>query len=314
MTQRIQLRLPATSANLGPAFDTAAVALNLHLEITAHAAEIFSISAQGRNAKACGRVEGNLILETYRQILAENNCSVQPLRLEVNNGIPLGMGCGSSAAARLAGIALAVEFGEMVWQEEKILATATRLEGHPDNVTACWLGGMTVAAVASAQDSAEGRACITPPVHVARFEVPEKWRAVVVLPKEPLQTEESRKVLPERYSRADIVTNLQHSSLLVAAFATGQSALLQAAMRDRLHEPYRKAICPLLEHLRPLAGKGGVLGVVLSGAGPGVLLIVERNLDNNALDRLLAPAFGSSNNAEILQCGFENRGANNDGG
>lgn len=284
----------------------------MHLEITAYPAETFSISAQGRNAKACGRVEGNLILETYRQILAENNCSVQPLRLEANNGIPLGMGCGSSAAARLAGIALAVEFGEMAWQEEKILATATRLEGHPDNVTACWLGGMTVAAVASSSESNEVRTC-TPPVHVARFEVPEKWRAVVVLPKEPLQTEESRKVLPERYSRDDIVTNLQHSSLLVAAFATGQDALLQAAMRDRLHEPYRKAICPLLERLQPLAGKAGVLGVVLSGAGPGVLLIVEQNLDNNALDRLLTSAFGSSIDAEILQCGFENRGANNGG-
>src|SRR6185437_7728392 len=114
---RIHLRLPATSANLGPAFDTAAVALNLHLELIAQPVKEFSISARGRDAAACGQVERNLILDTYCQMLTENNRPIQPLHLEMHNQIPLGMGCGSSAAARLAGIALASEFGELGWRE-----------------------------------------------------------------------------------------------------------------------------------------------------------------------------------------------------
>lgn len=308
---RVHLRLPATSANLGPAFDTAAVALNLHLEVIAEPAETFSISAQGCDAQACGKVEGNLILETYRRILVENNRPVQPLHLDVSNGIPLGMGCGSSAAARLAGIALAVQFGELGWQEQEILSTATFLEGHPDNVTACWLGGMTVSAVATAPKDAHGNCSATPsPVQVARIDVPGHWRAVVVLPHAAIRTEESRSVLPEHYSRADVVANLQHSTLLVAAFASGRNEWLQAAMFDRLHQPYRAAICPLLGRLQPLVGvAAGVLGVALSGAGPGVLLIVEHEQSPLELQGAVRRVLNDFGDAEIIQCGFESRGA-----
>lgn len=306
----MHIRLPATSANVGPAFDTAAVALNLHLEITADTSETFTISAQGRDAQACGKVEGNLIFETYRRILAENNRPIQPLHLEVKNEIPLGMGCGSSAAARLAGIALAVHFGELDWQEKEILSTATFLEGHPDNVTACWLGGMTVSVVAAAGTDAahDPHSGSLSSVHVARIEVPDHWRAVVVLPHDPVGTAESRKVLPEQYNRADVVANLQYCTLLVAAFAYGRNEWLRAAMLDRLHQPYRAAICPLLGRLQALAGVAGVLGVALSGAGPGVLLIVERERDPEDLHLSVKKALQEMAEADILQCGFESRG------
>jgi homoserine kinase len=301
--RRIHLRLPATSANLGPAFDTAAVALNLHLEVSAQPAAEFSISADGRDAAACARLDRNLILETYRRILTENDRPIQPLHLDVINQIPLGMGCGSSAAARLAGIALAVEFGGLDWGEKEIIAVSTLHEGHPDNVTACWLGGMTVSAVA--RRIAEE----VPQVHVARIEIPQHWRAVVVFPRDPVRTEESRKVLPSHYSRADVVENLQHCSLLVAAFASGNGELLQAAMCDRLHQPYRSAICPLLKTLQPLETMPGVLGAALSGAGPGMLLIVQREFDADLLDRQLRQVIGEAASVEVLQCGFENTGA-----
>ncbi len=305
LNRRMRLRLPATSANLGPAFDTAAVALNMHLEVTAQPAGAFSISAQGRDAAACSRLDRNLILETYRHILAENHRAIQPLHLEINNEIPLGMGCGSSAAARLAGIALAVEFGQLNWREEEIIATATFLEGHPDNITACWLGGMTVSAVSRRGVSDDE----IPRVHVARIDIPQHWRAVVVFPSDPVRTEESRKVLPSHYSRADVVENLQHCSLLVAAFASGNSDFLRAAMCDRLHQPYRSAICPLLKALQPLEAIPGVLGVALSGAGPGMLLIVERELDCGTLEHLLQQTLAKTVSVEVLQCGFESAGA-----
>jgi homoserine kinase len=284
--------------------------LDLHLEVAAEPAETFSISAQGRDAQVCGKVEGNLIFDTYRRILAENNRPMQPLHLDVKNEIPLGMGCGSSAAARLAGIALAVHFGELGWRENEILATATFLEGHPDNVTACWLGGMTVSAVAPPhQDRHHGQRsqCLSS-VQVARIDVPEHWRAVVVLPHESIRTEESRKKLPEFYRRADVVANLQYSTLLLAAFVFGRNEWLRAAMLDRLHQPYRAAICPLLGRLQPLVGVAGVLGVALSGAGPGVLLIVEREQNPEELHLSVKNALQEMAGAEILQCGFQSRG------
>lgn len=306
----VHLRLPATSANLGPAFDTAALALKMHLEIDAEPAKRFSIAAEGRDKDACGKLEGNLVLETYERLLAENGRPIQPLHLRVKNGIPLGMGCGSSAAARLAGIALAVEFGELGWRDKEILDASADLEGHPDNATACWLGGMTVSAI-SPRDKTEGGEPLLgrPAVSVARIDIPAHWSAVMVLPRDPVRTEESRKLLPDFYNRADVVQNLQHSSLLVAAFASGKNDLLQAAMHDCLHQPYRVAICPLLGTLLPLAGAPGILGAALSGAGPGILLVVERNLDRVALEALLADALRDRSSYEVIECGFEGQGA-----
>ncbi|HET9101175.1 MAG TPA: homoserine kinase [Acidobacteriaceae bacterium] len=306
----LHLRLPATSANLGPAFDTGALALKMHLEIEAEAADRFGIVAEGRDTEACGKLEGNLVLDTYKRLMEENGRPIQPLHLRVKNGIPLGMGCGSSAAARLAGIALAVEFGELGWQEPEILNAAAFLEGHPDNATACWLGGMTVSAIAPRAATEHGeKPKGYPSVAVGRIEIPEQWSAVMVLPRDPVRTEESRKLLPDFYSRADVVQNLQHSSLLVAAFASGRDDLLRAAMVDCMHQPYRVAICPLLATMLPLAGSPGILGAALSGAGPGILLVVERNLDRAALERRIGEALGDRSSCEVIPCGFESQGA-----
>ncbi|HEV2213704.1 MAG TPA: homoserine kinase, partial [Terracidiphilus sp.] len=137
---RVHLRLPATSANLGAGFDATAVALNLFLEIIAEPANEFSISATGRDAARCARLQDNLILETYTRALAANHKPAVPLALSMQNAIPLGMGCGSSAAGRLAAIALANHFGHLGWSGEQIVEEACVLEGHPDNAAACWLG------------------------------------------------------------------------------------------------------------------------------------------------------------------------------
>src|SRR5215469_4111694 len=142
----VRLRLPATSANLGAGFDAAAVALSFHLEIEAEAASEFSIQATGRDAKRCSELDNNLVLEIYRSLLEENGRPPSPIAIRMVNHIPLGMGCGSSAAGRLAAIALAVHFGRLGWSDDRILEEATALEGHPDNAAACWLGGYVSAA------------------------------------------------------------------------------------------------------------------------------------------------------------------------
>lgn len=304
---RIRLRLPATSANLGSAFDTAAVALDLALELTAEPADDFSITASGRDASVCGRLEDNLILDTYRKMLTENGQSVRPLRLTMRNSIPLGMGCGSSAAARLAAIALAVKFGPLDWGDKEILGQATRLEGHSDNACACWLGGMTVSAVERPPATVVSE--IAPCVHVARIEVPSSWRPVLVFPSRGVQTETSRQVLPTHYARTDVIENLQHCALLVAAFASTQGELLRIAMRDRLHQPYRTEISPLIQEADAIAEIPGVLGAALSGAGPGMLLIVERGLATGDLLSDLDRALGETTDFYMLPCEFEARGA-----
>lgn len=295
-----RLRLPATSANLGAAFDTGAVALGFHLEVAAEAASEFSISATGRNADLCARLDDNLILETYRGLLAREGRPAVPLAITMHNEIPLGMGCGSSAAGRLAAIALSVHFGGLGWSGEQVLAEACAQEGHPDNAGACWLGGLVVAA------------CEGELVHAARVEPPSGWRAMVVMPGDPLATSKARAVLPSEYSRADAVVNIQAAALLGLAFAQGRGDLLRPAMVDRIHQPYRSEMCPLLPKLLPLAGRDGVLGVALSGAGPSVLLILEGDEAVPGATAAVREALGlEGDRVEILSVGFESKGGQN---
>lgn len=290
---RVHLRLPATSANLGPGFDAIALALKLYLYVDAEPSERLTLEASGRNPEICGTTENNLLIETYRDALSAQGRPFVPLRLQVRNEIPLGMGCGSSAAVRLAGIALAGHFGELGWDRSRILAEASRLERHPDNASACWLGGFA----ASAIDGDEVQAVsLTPPA---------AWRAVIVMPDRPLATAASRAVLPAMYSSGDVVANLQRAALLTAAFATGRADLIANAMRDRMHQPFRAEVCPFLPRLLPLAGHGGIAGVALSGAGPAVLLLsVSESAAREAVPRITAALEGFSN-FELLLCELE---------
>jgi homoserine kinase len=239
-----------------------ALALELFLEIEARPGPQFAIHAQGRNAELCADLHRNLLLQTYESILAEEQRAVTPLAMEMCNGIPVGMGCGSSAAVRLAGILLANAFGELGWDAARMVEKAALLEGHPDNVAACWHGGLAIAASA-------------PQLAIVSIPPPAGWRALLVLPENPVATAKARAVLPEQYPRRDVVASVQAVALLTAAFALGRADLMRLASRDCLHQPYRMELCPLLPALLPLAGTQGVLSVTLSGAGPAVLLLTE---------------------------------------
>ena len=259
-----KLALPATSANLGPGFDAAALAMDFYIRIEARSADAFSIVAKGRDQDICGKLENHLILETYREVLARAGGAITPLELRIDNQIPIGKGCGSSAAARLAGIRLAVRFGRLQWNDEQIVGEASRREHHPDNASACWMGGLTVARMSGAAE-----------VQVAVIRPQGKWPLLLAVPDQPLSTEEARRVLPAHYSRADAVTNIQNSMLLLAAFTQGRPDFLRAGLEDRIHQPYRARLCPLLPCLQELKGSDGVLGAALSGAGPSVLVFLD---------------------------------------
>jgi homoserine kinase len=266
-TRGLRLSLPATSANLGPGFDAVGLALSMRLTIEARTAASYRIEATGRDAALCGALEQNLILDTYRDVLERAGAKVLPLHLKLHNEIPLGMGCGSSAVALLAGVALADHFGGLEMNDEGIVEEAGRREGHPDNVAACWYGGFTV----SAQ---EGES-----VKTATFGVDSAitglWEMLLAVQPTSLATKQARALLPEGYSKADAIFNVQRASLLVAAFAQGRLDLLKTAMQDRMHQPFRAEACPLLKRLLPLMQDSEVAGVALSGAGPSVLVFLS---------------------------------------
>jgi homoserine kinase len=296
-----RLRLPATSANLGPAFDAAALAFGMFLEVRARSAVEFSITASGRDTEICSRIENNLILETYREIVRGEAKDVIPLALEVRNDIPIGKGCGSSASARLAGIALAVHFSKMKWNDRRIIGEASYREHHPDNASACWLGGITVARMTSEHEAQV--AVITPK---------GKWPLLLAVPEESLSTEKARGVLPAQYSRVDAVTNIQNSMLLLAAFTQGRAELLQSALHDRIHQPYRARLCPLLPALQELDHKDGVLGAVLSGAGPSVLMFLDPAANPERVKKTVhAHLATKSLSAELVLTAITKRGGRN---
>jgi homoserine kinase len=273
----VEIELPATSANLGPGFDAVALAMNLRLRIAARRSCAFKVTARGRDVGICGALRNNLVLSTYQELLAGSGRDAPALELTIRNEIPIGKGCGSSAAARIAGLLLANHFGRLQWSPERLLSKAAHLEGHADNAAACWFGGVVIARANS--DTAEVTAV------KLQLRSTAQWPLLLAIPEAPLSTEKARQALPDSYSRPDVVSNVQNAMLLVAAFQRGDRRLLGVAMDDRVHEPYRSSLCPLLSCLKPLAGCDGILGVALSGAGPSVLLFIDPDVSVSAVRR-----------------------------
>jgi homoserine kinase len=299
VSSSLALALPATSANLGPAFDAAALAFKLYLNVEGSRADVISVLASGRDSNICGQLENHLILRTYLEVLASEGKIIVPLALRIENDIPIGKGCGSSAAARLAGIALAVHFGALKWTDDQIIGEAARREHHPDNAAACWLGGL---AIASGTERDQ--------VRIAHFQPKGTWPLLLAVPEEALPTEEARRVLPAQYPRADVVSNVQNSMLLLAAFVQGRPELIAGAVEDRIHQPYRASLCKLLKPMQALTGTRGVLGVCLSGAGPSVLVFVDPKSSVVRVQRYISEFLRKQGlSAELIPTFISSRGA-----
>jgi homoserine kinase len=258
-----EIRVPASIANLGPGFDTLAVAVQLYLRLC-----VRTMPGQGTlefrfiGQQLCGE---NYIERAFRFLARQNTGSLPSLSVEVHSEIPMRAGLGSSAAATVAGLRL-YEALTGPLPVQAIINAACALESHPDNAAAAVLGGLT-----SSCQLPDGS------VYAATFRWPESLSFVVGTPNIPLTTAESRKVLPDFIPRSDVVFNLQRMSLLLQLLQSDDFSLLKQALGDRLHQPFRQKLVPGLEQALNLEHED-LLGVCLSGSGPSIVALAEDNL------------------------------------
>ncbi|PSH05307.1 MAG: homoserine kinase [Acidobacteria bacterium] len=261
--EEIVIRVPASIANLGPGFDTLAVAVQLYLTLRVQRAPGHGdLHFEFVNQQLEGE---NYIEHALRFIAASHGVELPSLNVKVESEIPMKGGLGSSAAATVAGLRLFEAIAGLL-DEQELLTAACELEGHPDNIAAALLGGLTVSC-----ETSEG-------IRVLRARWPESLAFVVVTPEQHLATKASRAVLPDMISRTDAIFNVQRVAFLLEALRSANFALLREALDDRLHQPYRVSIVPGLKEALELRHPS-LLGVCLSGAGPSVVAFAQQNLD-----------------------------------
>ncbi len=265
---RVHVRVPATSANLGPGFDALGLALALHNEVTASEADGVRVTIEGEGAGRLSAGAENVVARGVRQAYETAGRPFKGVALACVNRVPTARGLGSSAAAWVGGLVAGNALLGGPLSRDALLALAARAEGHPDNVTAALMGGLTVSCAIG-----EGR------IAAISLPVPGAVRWVVLVPEVTSATAEARAVLPPTLSRADAVFNVQRVSLLLAALQSGRLDLLGDALDDRLHQPYRLRLFPWMPAVAAAARAAGALGCVLSGAGPSLLAAVRDDAD-----------------------------------
>jgi homoserine kinase len=266
--KRFAVSVPATSANLGPGFDTIGLALDLRIRADVQVLDAGASPAwefRGIEAPTHGGLRDEM-LRAMRTLFASVGQTPPPLAIAVDNPIPLGRGLGGSAAGAALGLAIGAALRDPEPSVEELTRTVTVLEGHPDNGVPAIVGGIVVA-VSEGED-----------VVYARFDPPAELRAQIVVPDFSMPTREARAILPDAYPRRDAVYNVGHAALLAAAFASGQIDLLRSAMHDRLHQPFRASFVPGLPEMLALETPA-LLGVALSGAGPSVIALTRAGCD-----------------------------------
>ena len=259
----VHVRVPATSANLGPGFDALGLALALYTEVEARESDGVSVDVDGEGAGRLPTTAENVVARGVRLAYEAAGRPFKGVALRCVNRVPTSRGLGSSAAAWVGGLTAGNALCDGVLSRETLIALATRAEGHPDNVAAALLGGLTVSCVGA--DGAVTAVALPVPLRLA-------W--VVLIPETTSSTAEARAVLPASVPRADAVFNVQRVALLLAALQSGRADALAPALDDRLHQPYRLALFPWMPAVVAAARGAGALGCVLSGAGPALLAVV----------------------------------------
>ena len=261
------VRVPATTANIGPGFDCLGAALTLYnqfvfSELPASSTNELEITVRGINADRVSCNDDNMVVQAMKTFYGKLNQPMPKVKIDIEMNVPLARGLGSSATAIVGGLVGANELAGQPFSMQQIADLATEIEGHPDNVVPALLGGCRLSASGIDRN----------------WEVSElNWHAsiipIVAIPAFELSTTTARQVLPATYSRSDVVFNMAHLGLLMQGLSTANPDWLKAALQDKVHQPYRKALIPNFEAVEAAAIAAGAHGVVISGAGPTILAL-----------------------------------------
>jgi homoserine kinase len=283
-TRKVRVKVPASTANLGPGFDCLGMALQLHAWIEIGLAQETRIQLWGHHMKDVPTDKSNLIYEVAQLLFQEAGISHPELEISMYSEIPLTRGLGSSASAIIGALMGANALINHPFSTDEIFQIACKLENHPDNVSASLFGGIVV----SFWDGVQAK--------YIRIEPEARLEVLMAIPSFQLLTEKARDVLPKNVPLQDAVFNIGHSSLLVAALCTGRLDLIQYAMKDTIHQPYRATLIPGMDKILEKAIDFGALGVSLSGAGPSMIALVERSSPHKAaLESFLQETFRQEN-------------------
>jgi homoserine kinase len=255
---RVLVKVPATTANLGPGFDALGLALDLWNESTFEPADDFTVYIEGEGKGRLAQGKHNMILRAAQKLADRLGRKLPPFVVHCVNHIPPGSGLGSSAAATLTGLLVANALTQSALSEAELLNLATEIEGHSDNAAPALLGGLVVST------AGEGK-MIVRRLPVAALDV------IVVVPDFHFPTKQARNALPEQVKRKDAIHNISRAVLVTEAFRTGDLSLLGEAMTDKLHQPYRIPLIPGAQAALDAMKRAGASAVALSGAGPSLI-------------------------------------------
>lgn len=288
MTRSVRVSVPATTANLGPGFDSIGLAVNLRNEIIMQIAgerkrngvPTVSVEIEGRGEHELSHGRENLVVAAAERLFAHTGGIPERISVRMLNQIPLGSGMGSSAAAITAGLVAANELCDQPLGEGRLLDMAAEMEGHPDNVAPALMGGFTICALEES-----GR------VRVLQPRVRTDLTCIFCVPSESLSTTEARNALPKSYSRCDMIFTISRVAMLTALLQGGDSGLFRLAMQDRVHQPYRAKMMPGLMESVAAAYEAGAVGACFSGSGPTVLAFLDRSGNPEKIGAAMAAAY-----------------------
>ncbi|AVH73686.1 homoserine kinase [Nostoc sp. 'Lobaria pulmonaria (5183) cyanobiont'] len=295
----ITVTVPATTANLGPGFDCIGVALKLYNEFKFTRLEEggLTIDITGTEAERVQTDENNLLYQAFVKFYQHIEQTPPTVKIEIKLGVSLARGLGSSATAIVGGLVAANQLEGTPMSQSQVMELAIAMEGHPDNVVPALLGGCRLAATSGA-----GWEICDVPWH--KDVVP-----VVAIPDFELSTSKARSVLPTEVSRADAIFNTAHLGLLLRGLETGNGQWLKTALQDKLHQPYRKALIPGYDALNIAAVSAGAYGMVISGAGPTLLALVDK-LHSKAVEAAMLAAWQEEGiTAEVRSLSLDTQGA-----
>ncbi|MTV47446.1 homoserine kinase [Heliobacillus mobilis] len=266
----VRVKVPGTTANLGPGFDTLGMALDIYnfVELS-ETSQGVTVEVEGEGASSIPRNESNIVLKVVRQVYQQAGKNPTGLHLKLINEIPVARGLGSSAAALVGGAVAANELCGNFLSDQEILEIVTEFEGHPDNVAPALFGGVVVSAQVTTSKGKEVVSRKIPP--------PYGMRAIVAIPEFHLATKKARGALPKEVPHRDAVFNVSRTSMVIMAIIHNDWDLLGKVMEDRLHQPYRMSLIPGMADVFEAARKAGALAAVLSGAGPTLIAFSREN-------------------------------------